>query len=46
VGLYWSSTADAADPDNNVWFVDFSDGEVFSFIKVSEQSVRAVRSGL
>jgi hypothetical protein len=45
-GSYWSSTALVTAPETNAWLMDFTDGDPFHFIKVSEHSVRLVRDGL
>lgn len=45
-GSYWSSTALTTDPDTNAWLMDFTDGDPFHFIKISESAVRVVRNGL
>jgi hypothetical protein len=41
--VYWTSTEDESNRPTNAWSVDFADGRVFSSLKTSILSVRAVR---
>ncbi|CAM2904609.1 Uncharacterised protein [Legionella steigerwaltii] len=43
-GMYWSSTESSADPTNNVWFLDFSNGLQGINSKSNSLNVRCART--